>query len=129
METQTRDKFLASYIETAFWSSTDDDGTPLDGDLADNTMTAMQKDCAEFEPRALALIDAYNADKNASAEFLPGDGHLAHDFWLTRNHHGAGFWDGDYPEPLGQQLTDLAHSFKECDLYTGDDGKLYLWIG
>ena len=54
------------------------------------------------------------------------DGHIAHDFWLTRNRHGAGFWDGDYPEPEATQLTDLAHTFGECHLYVGDDNKLYL---
>jgi hypothetical protein len=54
------------------------------------------------------------------------DFHVAHDFWLTRNHHGAGFWDGDYPEPLGKQLTELAHSYGECELYVGDDSKIYI---
>jgi hypothetical protein len=42
--------------------------------------------------------------------------------------HGpqSGFWDGDYPEPLGKQLTDLAHEFGEVELYVGEDGKLYM---
>lgn len=39
--------------------------------------------------------------------------HVAHDFWLTRNHHGAGFWDR--PELYGKEnaeaLTQSAHSF------------------
>jgi hypothetical protein len=47
-------------------------------------------------------------------------------FWLTRNHHGAGFWDGDYPKEIGEALTKLSHEFGETDAYVGDDGKLHL---
>lgn len=39
------------------------------------------------------------------------------DFWLTRQGHGVGFWDGDYDHDdhpsLGEDLTSLAHSFGE----------------
>ena len=48
--------------------------------------------------------------------------HAAHDFILTRNHHGAGFWDGDWFEPFGSLLTDLALTFPELELYLDDDG-------
>jgi hypothetical protein len=50
---------------------------------------------------------------------------VGHDFWLTRNGHGAGFWDrgiGDY----GDALTEHAHSFGASDVYVGDDGRLYV---
>lgn len=113
-------QFVRSYIETALWSSTDDDGTPLDDakyaevELAPETVARFEKDCSEFQAD-IAGLDV--ADYNESR--------IAHDFWLTRNHHGAGFWDGDYPKELGQRLTDLAYVYGECDLYVGDDGKLY----
>ncbi len=112
--------FVRSYIETALWSSTDNDGIPLDDtrytdtELAEETIGKIIGDCERFQ---------------VAAEAFPGFSELtqpiAHDFWLTRNGHGAGFWDGDYPEPLATQLTDLAHSFGTCDLYIGDDGKIY----
>ncbi len=43
------------------------------------------------------------------------------DFWLTRNRHGAGFWDGDYPDGIGERLSDIAHGFGEVwvDKYRG----------
>ena len=50
---------------------------------------------------------------------------LAHDFILTRNGHGAGFWDGDYPEPAGSVLTRMSKAYSTVGLYRGDDGKLY----
>ena len=112
-------QFKASYLETALWSETDgEDPAYADVKLSDAARARIKKDCEEFESKAIAILNA--------ADYCSDDFPLAHDFWLTRNHHGAGFWDDDYPEPLGQKLTDLAHSFGECDLYIGDDGKLYL---
>lgn len=70
------------------------------------------------EDQATAILNAL--------DYCSGDFNVAHDFWLTRNHHGAGFWDGDYPEPIATQLTNLAHGFGECNLYVGDDGLIYL---
>lgn len=115
--------FLASYIETALWSSHDEStpsgGEPLDrnysaSDLAPETLARMTVDCEQFQTKAEPLASDFPCSR------------VAHDFWLTRNRHGAGFWDGDYPKAIGDALTKLAHSFGECDLYVGDDGKLYL---
>jgi hypothetical protein len=109
--------FVQSYIATALWSSTDDDGKNLDqrftpSDVPTETRARMEADCAAF----LAL----HGTKVAGRERLAG-----YHFWLTRNGHGAGFWDGDWGD-LGDALTEASHAFKECDLYVGDDGKLYL---
>jgi len=111
------DKFTLQYIETALWSSTDDKDEPLDStysidDIAPETLEKMIKDCTEFQNK---YIDDCGYDL----------GIMGHDFWLTRNRHGAGFWDGDYSKDLGERLTDAAHSFGECNLYVGDDGKIY----
>jgi hypothetical protein len=120
--------FVRSYIETALWSSTDDTGTPLDSaehsgtELAESTIQRFIADCEKFETESDPIINSVTEYHAAS---LLSRQPIAHDFWLTRNRHGAGFWDGDYPEPIATQLTDLAHSFGECDLYIGDDGKIY----
>lgn len=112
-------KFLDSYIETALWSSTDDTGIPLDSEkysdceIAPETREIMRLDCEKF----LEKIDVCAIEQTLEQ--------IAHDFWLTRNRHGAGFWDGDYPKEQGKQLTDIAHGFGECNLYIGDDGKIY----
>ena len=115
------DSFLSAYIETALWSSSTDDGEPLDDthgneDLAPETLAKMAADCARFES-AIESIELGDHD--------PGSEYVAHDFWLTRNGHGAGFWDGDYPEPQATLLTDIAKGFGEVTLYVGDDGKIY----
>jgi hypothetical protein len=60
---------------------------------------------------------------------------IAHDFWLTRNGHGAGFWDGDYKlsefdliyENLGDRLTELAKNFGECNLYVSSQNTIEVY--
>lgn len=114
------DTFTRQYIETAFWSSDESGGDPLDKnygieDLAPETLTRMVADAKNFQ----ALHDEDIASST-------GDWGLAgRDFWLTRNRHGAGFWDGGWPEPQASRLTDAANSFGEYYLYVGDDGLIY----
>ena len=48
----------------------------------------------------------------------------AHDFILTRNGHGAGFWDGDCNEPIATKLTDLCKKFGEIEVYLSDNNLL-----
>jgi len=33
------------------------------------------------------------------------------DFWLTRNGHGAGFWDGDWPKYECERFIEIAEAF------------------
>ena len=44
-----------------------------------------------------------------------------HDFWLTRNHHGCGFWDGEWEEPQATELTEASKKFGEFGLYVHND--------
>jgi hypothetical protein len=104
------------YLETALWSSSDEDGSPLDdqfdvSDFAPEAIQQAEKDCLDF----LSTNDVGDLD----------EGDVGHDFWLTRNRHGAGFWDRGLGA-LGDRLTKAAHAYGECDIYLGDDGKLYL---
>lgn len=126
------DTFTRAYIQTAIWSSTDDDGTPLDrnyseSDLSPEVLTRMAEDCRKFqEENAETLSAAIATGDVVCGPDFEEYGHAGHDFWLTRNGHGAGFWDGDWPEPYATALTDAAHAFGSSDLYVGDDGQIYL---
>lgn len=121
------DAKLKSYIETALWSSSDNadesGGEPLDknygiNDLAPKAVEKMRRDVNKFFEENAKDIEL------AASEGQDGK-QVAHDFWLTRNGHGAGFWDGDYSEELGNRLTAAAEKFGEQDIVIGDDGKLY----
>lgn len=115
------DKFTTAYIEAALWSSTgnsdDSGGRLLDDnygieDLAPETLASIIEDCKAFQ-------DAHEEDIEFDLE------QAGHDFWLTRNHHGAGFWDGDWPDDVGAILTEASHAYGSVDLYIGDDGLIY----
>lgn len=47
------------------------------------------------------------------------------DFHLTRNGHGAGFWDGDWDD-IGKQLTELSRPYGTCELVQyGEDSEFF----
>lgn len=50
---------------------------------------------------------------------------IGHDLWLTRNHHGSGFFDRGYTYETEQALIKAAHALGEVNLYIGDDIRLY----
>jgi hypothetical protein len=112
-----RDKIKQAYIECALWASTDEQGEPLESSdalLSDMAREQMHAEVDDF----LNLIEA---------EKVPLDGwtdeQIGHDFWLSRNGHGAGFWDRGLPS--GDTLHRWAKTYGDCDLYVGDDGEIY----
>jgi hypothetical protein len=115
-----------SHYETALWSSTDDDGNPLDNgnyELSDSAKACLDYDLTEF----IIALEKHNITLELIEELTGQDeSHVAHDFWLTRNHHGAGFWDGDYGV-LGDKLTEIAQTFNTCDLWVGKDNLVYVY--
>ncbi len=112
------DTFTLAYLECALWSSTGENGLPLDRDYGIHDVSA--------EAIARAMADCAKFQGENASEIAGGDTDRAgHDFWLTRNGHGAGFWDGDWEDADGKKLTDASHAFGEVDLYAGDDGELY----
>lgn len=122
------DAFTQGYIECAFWTGDDESGIPDLGlhDLASEALAQMKADCAAFQEMAAADLEA--ANEFASLNY--DTARAGHDFWLTRNGHGAGFWDrgfGDLrTDTIGGRLSRDAKTFGECDLYLGDDGKVYV---
>jgi hypothetical protein len=50
---------------------------------------------------------------------------VGHDFILTRQRQGAGFWDRGLGE-RGTWLTTMAQSFGDQGAMVGDDGKVYV---
>jgi hypothetical protein len=127
---------VSQYLETALWSSTDEStpegGEPMDwnysiADISADSVTQAEKDCDEFYDKAQAALEKAGYDIG-NLECRRGEGGIAdleqlgHDFWLTRNGHGAGFWDGDYEEEVGDILTNVSKEFKEINPYVADMG-------
>jgi len=115
------DDFTKAYMVAALWSSmtntNDQGGDPLDknyelDDIEDDTFHKMVEDCKDFQKKYGELYERGGwSDEQAG-----------HDFWLTRNGHGSGFWDRGYGQPdeikeIGKQLTKAAKSYGTFDLY------------
>lgn len=92
------DEFTAQYIDTALWSSTDDEGEPLDenygvDDIDPETLNRMATDAAAFQ---------------------------------EQNVDDIGEWPGaDWPEPAATRLTKASEAYGTYDLYVGDDGLIH----
>ncbi len=118
---QTLDEFTKAYLSTALWSTNDEStpagGEPLDAnywfeDISWDTLKLMARECRKFQQQN--QVDIGNRHTQAG-----------HDFWLTRNHHGCGFWEiPDWPEEAGKRLTEAADKFGECALVVSR-GKIY----
>jgi hypothetical protein len=145
-----REAFRNGYIECALWAGVLDykheDECPLDADPDKS-----RAECTCDEPEMVKGEGNYDeGDLNAEAlASLTSDAHdfyeahvadlrastldmsqLGHDFWLTRNGHGAGFWDhghiSDEADPALARLTDASKPYGEQSLIVADDGKIEL---
>lgn len=112
------DLFTKAFYEALFWSSLDDYGEPLNdnfdiGDLSPDSKTALDDECQRFQTVNAFLMEGLDAKQ------------CGHDFALTRNLHGTGFWDRGLGK-IGDELSMSAVSYGCVNLYEGDDGKLHL---
>jgi len=96
--------FLNAYLEAIDFTETGgldqpDYGTDLDPDFMRESII----DCLAFYSR----IQCYLSDDNIEQ--------AGHDFWLTRNGNGSGFWNRPkvYGERLAAKFSTIASSFGE----------------
>lgn len=117
-----QEKFLKGYLAAALWTTTDETnesgGEPLDKnyDTDDFSPTALEiakKDCAAFQEANAADLADLDCEQ------------AGHDFWLTRNRHGTGFWDRGYEAARAHRLTEAAHVYGSVDLWVAEDGLIY----
>lgn len=131
---QIRCAFTRGYVEAAFFSTTDQSreggADALDAhhsvaDLAAQTWDAVVRDCGAFLVANRELVEACAGHHRAGATVDDAMSHAGRDFWYTREGHGAGFWDGDWPEAAGEHLDRSAEAFGAADWYLGDEGGIY----
>jgi len=128
-ETQT-DAFLSAYIEAVLWANaswaTATGDAPEYFSNSDIVLTDEQK--AELAVDALDFLAA-NADDIASLPIDDPFGQSGYDFALTRNGHGAGFWDRGYGD-VGDRLTDASRPYGpvEIQAWINGDGDIQVAI-
>lgn len=107
------DSFTQGYLDCAEWLLDDEvDRDRLRG-WAKRAIDAAATDCTQFQRENAADLERY---EEATGRDMASAGH---DFFLTRNHHGAGFLDreGDDQAVL-DRLTEASHAYGDADTYT-----------
>lgn len=136
------ERMLAGYVECMQWADCGPDHETHEKQWSTTVAEKAVFDCAAFIEacEAVKYVDpglTENSLLDCLAEYAPdySDERFGHDFWLTRNGHGAGFWDRDeltgeivnkqHGNSLGDALTRVAKAAGPCELYVGDDGLVY----
>ena len=105
---------VAAYLEAAVWADKPDDEDWSDANWSTQAIDLAYFDCCAFLHLARSHINDWTMEQ------------LGHDFYLTRNGHGAGFWDRDFGTKESRDtMTDLSKIFGEACPYEVD-GFLYL---
>jgi len=120
------DAFTRGYLECALWTSDPDPGS---GEWSESDWWNIDAIDPASLARAIEDCAAFQADNRADLDevsdtYHANDSEHGHDFWLTRNGHGAGFWDRGYGE-LGDKLSKAARVWGTVDVMgpdTNDQG-------
>lgn len=128
---EQRSQIVKNYLEAAIWADApEEDENPdawninnIDEESINQAIQDVDKFIANSGPASLIIKDqGYGADITDTTAMY------GHDLYLTRNHHGTGFWDreGLKEYKLGATLTQkVEETLKPISLIKGDDGKLH----
>ena len=115
------DAFTRGYVVAMFWTECNVDNhdnlaEATFSDLSHVTLVAIMHDCDEWQKANAALLEEAYARGYDEEQ-------AGHDYWLTRNGHGAGFWDRRELECQSEEFerfTDIM-----VDAYKSGDSALW----
>lgn len=118
------------YLAAAFWLSPEDPSdaigyTKMEENHFFTDVAPGSQELIRAEVDAFLDAAGTDAERLLGEDLVPDASWIGHDIWLTRNHHGTGFWDRGYPDGIGERLTALAQGMGEVSLVLGDDGLIY----
>lgn len=129
-------EFVRGYLGAALFFSSftpcdeqgNETGETIDGlqayDWAPGEAAKLAEDCQDFiQAQAADLLEYVAQIPCDLSQGTPWD-YAGHDFWLTRNGHGVGYWDRGLGQ-LGERLTVASKAYGGKDLYLGDDELVY----
>lgn len=143
IETRTLDAFCSGYARALLWADAytyvqSDDEESIDGmamEQDENAAYAYDTPGRWWEGMGIDFTDAVSfLSENMNTLFYLSRGDFendwdfwsqhGHDFLLTRNHHGAGFWDRGYPNDIGEILTEATRPYGEHQVLTDDSPRV-----
>lgn len=104
--------FIDGYVHTLLWTGWVVDGEEVTADdlrdsaglMSEETLASVRRDCEDF----------WTCNQGLLKDLDPWC--CGSDFLLTRNRHGAGFWDRGLGK-LGEELTEMSHPYGETNAY------------
>jgi hypothetical protein len=126
------DDMVTGYLDAQLWAQQDmdrDDDSLLDAhysrdDIAPEYVESVREEFVALVTEHPLAVRMYGAQR----QYHSSDGsvweHFGHDYYLTREHHGVGFWGRGLGE-LGDYLTDIAYYAGSAnDLFDNGSGVL-----
>jgi hypothetical protein len=112
-------KMIAGYLNAAIWTE-EEQISETDGiDIRELEFSP------EAEKKATEDVSGFfEANRELFSQHARFDV-AGMDLWLSRNGHGAGFFDGEQYGDNADTLQSAAEKLGECYLYVGDDGFLH----
>jgi hypothetical protein len=127
---------LIALAETVLFSECDNHSVPLDANYTIESFDeeSLNKLYVEYQQFISVVEEKITAAVGENWDCIddfydlaqPAINQTEYDYILTRNHHGAGFWDGDWSSEVSQILTDAAQSQSEFTACVDDYGRIYL---
>ncbi len=107
-------KFIDGYIECMYWTDELDKNLKMSNTTLFNIFIESQ--------RFIRVCNTFQCNPIPEGEY----GQAGHDFWLTRNGHGTGFWDKEeiYGVKNSEILTEMSKNFGQVWTYISDDNYL-----
>lgn len=107
---------IDSYLETAIW--TEDFDKEVEGktiyDFSDNARNQAKEEIEWFLKNS---VDMFGSLVFKDVSYTS----IGHDIWLSRNGHGAGFFDRGYEKEISDFLMYLSHELGEIALEVNND--------
>ena len=121
------DSFTEQALDALFWSCVSDYDTGMNfdeysfNDLNELNLKQFKSQCERFQEENESDLEMF-------------DDNQGHNFTLSRNGHGSGYFDEylNYKDRLkereeaGDRLQDKARQYGECFLQLGEDGRVYI---
>ena len=115
------ENFTSAYIEALYFTDTGDVEQPdSDAELSNETRLDIEADCRSFWRR----FGCYVTTEVCVASFDDSVSQAGHDFHMTRNGHGVGFWEDEWPSAYRDMLTKGAMGYGSFDIGLDDDGQI-----
>jgi hypothetical protein len=120
-------EFTSACIEALYSTDTGEEDQPeANAPLNKETKLDLEADCRSWwrQYGCFVMTDACICHRDSGVSKASQAGH---DFWMTRNGHGCGFWDGDWSDNYSDRFTLGSNKYGHVDVELGDDGEIHLF--